>query len=53
MDLNYLYFRQQVSQFNADNSECEPARKSHQDMADAYGALIATSKNVARAQLQA
>ena len=46
MDLNYLYHRQQVSQFNADNSVCEPSRRSHQDMADAYGALILSSRNV-------
>ena len=45
MDLNYLYHRQQVSQFNADNSVCEPSRRSHQDMADAYGALILSSRN--------
>ena len=48
MDLNYLYHRQQVSQFHADNSACEPSRKSHQDMADAYVALIATAKNASR-----
>lgn len=45
MDLNYLYQRQQVSQFNADNAACGNSRKSHQDMADAYGALIAGSRN--------
>lgn len=50
MDLNDLYHRQQVSQFNADNSACEPSRKSHQDMADSYLALIATAKN-ARGQI--
>lgn len=48
MDLNYIYHRQQVSQFNADNSPCEHARKSHQGMADADLALIATAKNVSR-----
>ena len=53
MDLNYLYHRQQVSQFNADNSACSPSRKSHQDMADAYGALIAIAKNAARLGLAA
>lgn len=51
VDLNYLYHRQQVSQFNADNSSCEPSRKSHQDMADAYFALIAAAKNANRAGL--
>ena len=53
MDLNYLYHRQQVSQFNADNSACASSRKSHQDMADAYGALIATAKKAARLRLAA
>ena len=46
MDLNYLYFRQQVSQFNADSAACSNSRRAHQDMADAYGALILSSRNV-------
>ena len=45
MDLNHLYFRQQVSQFNAENASCANARRSHQDMADAYSALISSSRN--------
>ena len=45
MDLNYLYQRRQISQFNADNAACDKSRKSHQEMADAYGVLIGTSKN--------
>jgi hypothetical protein len=49
MDLNYLYHRQQVSQFNADNSGCAPSRRAHQEMADAYNALIASAKNAPRA----
>ena len=53
MDFNYLYHRQQVSQYQADNSACEPSRKSHQDMADAYLALIATAKNASRLGAQA
>lgn len=44
MDLNYLYFRQQVSQFNADNAACEYSRSAHQQMADAYSARIATGR---------
>lgn len=45
MDLNYLNFRQRVSQFNADNAACGDARRAHQDMADAYAALIRSSRN--------
>lgn len=44
MDLNYFYFRQQVSKFNADNASCGNARRAHQDMADAYAALISSSR---------
>ena len=29
MDLNYLYFRQQVSQFNADSAACNTSRRVH------------------------
>ena len=52
MDLNYLYQRWQISQFNADNAACGNSRKSHQDMADAYGALITTAKNDVTAGLR-
>lgn len=52
MDLNYLYFRQQVSRFNADNAACEPSRQAHQKLADAYGVRIATARNGAVVELQ-
>ncbi|NUS99416.1 MAG: hypothetical protein HOP96_00375 [Sphingomonas sp.] len=45
MDLNYLYHRQQVAQYNADQSACAQSRNAHQAMADAYGVLIGQSKN--------
>lgn len=45
MDLNYLYFRQQVSQFNADNAGCDSARNAHQVMADAYNLLITDERD--------
>ena len=48
MDLNYLYFRQQVSQFNADNAACDDSRDSHQEMADAYRLLIAEARQPVR-----
>lgn len=48
MDLNYLYFRQQVSQFNADNAACDQSREVHQQLADAYCALIAEGRGPAR-----
>lgn len=41
MDLNYLYLREQVSRFNADNVACDSSRRAHREMADAYGVLIA------------
>ena len=47
MDLNYLYFRQQVSQFNADNAACDNSRDAHQEMADVYSSLIAEAKQPA------
>ena len=53
MDLNYLYFRQQMSRFNAENAACANSRKSHQDMADAYDALIAAWRNAAVVELRA
>jgi hypothetical protein len=44
-DLNYLYERRQVSQFNADNALCDTSRRSHQDIADAYDLKIAEARN--------
>ena len=48
MDLNYLYHRQQVSQFMADNAVSEPARRAHRSMADAYSSRIAAAKKPLR-----
>ena len=45
MDLNYLYQRQQVSRYNADNAACDNSRNAHQRMADAYGALIQQTRD--------
>jgi hypothetical protein len=50
MDLNYLYKRQQVSLFHADNAACDRSRRAHRSMADAYTALIAVAKNSVRAR---
>lgn len=47
MDLNYLYHRQQVAQYHADNAASDESRQAHQVMADAYGTLIGQSKNSA------
>ena len=52
MDLNYLYFRRQVSQFNADNAGNDSARNAHQVMADAYGVLIADERDVHEPDVQ-
>ena len=52
MDLNYLYFRQQISRFNADNAACEHARRAHRELADAYGMRIAKARNGAVVELR-
>jgi hypothetical protein len=44
MDLNYIYYRQQVSQFMADTASCVEARHAHQGLADAYSLWIADAK---------
>jgi hypothetical protein len=50
MDLNYLYKRQQVSLFHADNAACGRSRRAHQSMADVYAALITVARNDERAR---
>ena len=44
MDLNYLYQRQQVSRFRADNAACEDSRQAHLTMAAIYAERIAAAK---------
>ena len=44
MDLNYLYFRHQVSLYRAENAACEDARRVHRRLADGYAALIAGAR---------
>lgn len=48
MDLNYLYERQQVSLFMADNANCEQARSAHRGLAEGYGKKIAEEKSKVR-----
>ncbi len=43
----YLYQRQQVSKYRADNAGCDESRNAHQVMADAYGTLITQTKKSA------
>ncbi len=45
MDLNYLYQRQQVSQFMAEHARSEAARRVHGQLASAYASRIAAAKN--------
>lgn len=52
MDLNYLYLRQQVSRFKADNAACNDSRRAHQEMAAAYGVLIAETRNAPPVELR-
>ncbi len=44
MDLNYFYYRQQVSDFMSNNAACDCSRLVHRKMADAYALLIAKAK---------
>ena len=45
MDLNYLFFRHQVSLFMSENAACENARSAHRDLADGYAALISKARS--------
>ena len=45
MDLNYLYKRQQVSLFHADNAACDRSRRAHRAMTDAYVSLLASARS--------
>jgi hypothetical protein len=40
MDLNYLYFRHQVSLFRSENAACVTSRRAHSVMAGAYAERI-------------
>jgi len=40
MDLNYLYYRQQIETSLADTAGSAAARKAHRDFADEYGKRI-------------
>ena len=44
MDLNYLYFRQQVALIRAERAACDPSRRAHSEMADAYRERIQAQK---------
>ena len=45
MDLNYLYHRQQVSRFMAENGASEAARRAHSGLAEAYAERIDAARN--------
>ena len=47
MDLNYLYYRHQVSLFHAGNAASPEARRTHQGLADGYAKLIADARQSA------
>ena len=40
MDLNYLFFRQQVEKIRATNAQSEEARLAHEQMARRYELII-------------
>ena len=49
MDLNYLYFRQQVELMRADAANCTASGKAHRQLANLYDSLIERRKTAARA----
>lgn len=44
MDLNDLYYRQQVELMRADAAVCDRSRTAHRDLAVIYGRRIADTK---------
>lgn len=46
MDLNYLYYRQQVSITRADRAACSASRKAHLGLATLYGERIKSFRRV-------
>jgi len=44
VDLNYLYHRQQISHFMADNAACRCSRLAHLGLAKGYASRIAAMK---------
>jgi len=45
MDLNYLYYRQQVSLFMADNAANAAARAAHRELSQLYASRAAAARN--------
>ena len=45
MDLNYLYHRQQVSLFMAENAGSAAARRVHRELASRYASQIVDAKS--------
>jgi len=45
MDFNYLYQRQQVSQFMAEHAQSMDVRRIHQEFAERYAARIAEARS--------
>jgi len=45
MDLNYLYYRQQVSKFMAENAQSLDGRRIHSEFAERYAARIAEARS--------
>jgi hypothetical protein len=48
MDLNYLYYRHQVSLFMADHASSGNARAAHRDLARGYARRIAEERRERR-----
>jgi hypothetical protein len=50
MDLNYLYYRQQVSMMRADRAACDASRKAHLGLAELYSQTIARRPGASRSR---
>jgi hypothetical protein len=53
MDLNYLYFRHQISLVRAERAACGASRSVHADLARLYDSLIDGKRAHARSPLAA
>ena len=51
MDLNYLFFRQQVERSMAASADCDAARKAHQTLADEYESRIGMASEAGRTDI--
>jgi hypothetical protein len=51
MDLNYLFYRQQIERSLAESAGSKEARKTHADLARQYEEKISSARNAPRASI--